>query len=50
MTQTYYKTYGDKAEMIKVLTQISIVSARMARNLQMLDQIGKSMKGVNENE
>ena len=40
MTQAYHKKRGTDTELVEVLTAISQVSARMARNLRILAATG----------
>jgi len=50
MTQAYHKKRGTDTELVEVLTAISQVSARMARNLRILAATGQSEEGGRSNE
>ncbi|MCC2831415.1 NDP-hexose 2,3-dehydratase family protein [[Clostridium] innocuum] len=45
MTQAYHRKCGTDTELVEVLTAISQVSARMARNLRILAATGQSEEG-----
>lgn len=50
MTQSLFDSGGTDKEAIELLTAISQVSARLARNMAILADQRQSMKGENSNE
>lgn len=50
MKQSYFDSGGNNSDLISVFTAISIVSARMARNMTILAQQRRFEKGENRYE